>query len=356
MMCSDDRAGRGLPTVTVLIPCWREAAMIGRVVESALASEYQPEHLEILVLDGMSDDETRDIVSQLAARDSRVRMLDNPRRVIPAALNLGIAQARGNIIVRMDAHTTFPPEYIRRCVEGLLETGADNVGGPCITVPREPTLRGQAFATVLSHPFGVGNAHYKLGISQPMEVDAVPFGCMWRQKMLEIGPYDERIARSEDFGFNRKLRDRGGRMMLLPGIWSFYYARSRWRDFLRHSLSNGFWISYPLAFIAFRGSWRHYVPLCFLLALAGSAMLSLVWRPWRYLLGGIAAAYLLGVLAASVDAARRERRPGLVVLMPLVFAALHLAYGAGTLWGLVRAAVARATLRGAPAGGSARAT
>jgi glycosyltransferase involved in cell wall biosynthesis len=330
--------------------------MIRQVVESALATDYDPGRLEVLVVDGMSEDGTRQIVGELATRDSRLRLIDNPGRVIPSALNRGIAEARGEIIVRMDAHTTYPPEYVRRCVDGLMTTGADNVGGVCLIRAREPTLRAHAFATALSHPFGIGNAAYKLGVTAPTEVDAVPFGCMWRRTMVELGPYDERVARSEDFEFNRRLRARAGRLLLLPGITSYYHARSRWTDFLGHSLSNGFWISYPLAFVPFVGSWRHYVPLFFLLALALPALFALQWHWGIQVFATVAAVYILGAVAASVHAAIRERRPALVAVLPIVFGTLHLAYGAGTAWGLMCAAVRRAAdLRSARAGGSATA-
>jgi len=356
-MSGSDAPRPARPTVSVLIPCRNEADMIRDVIGSAVATEYDAEQIEVLVLDGMSGDGTREIVAELAAGDARVRLIDNPGRVIPTALNRGLAEARGEIIVRMDAHTIYPPEYIGRCVEGLLRTGADNVGGACLTRPRDGTLRAHAFATAVSHPFGIGNAAYKLGITEPLEVDAVPFGCMWRRTMLELGPYDERVARSEDFDFNRRLRARGGRLMLLPEITSYYHARSRWGEFLRHSLSNGFWISYPLAFVPFKGSWRHYVPLVFLLSLVGASLLAFR-HPWGVLLlQAVAGSYLLAALAASVHAARRERRPALTLLLPVVFATLHLAYGAATAWGLLGAAVRRAAGIGSrAAGGSARAT
>jgi succinoglycan biosynthesis protein ExoA len=355
-MSGSEAAPVAPPSVSVVIPCRNEADMIRRVVESVLATDYDRGRLEVIVVDGLSDDGTREIVAELAAADPRLRLLDNPGRVIPSALNRALGAARGEIIVRMDAHTTYPPDYVRRCVEGLVSTGADNVGGVCITRPREPTLRAHAFATALSHRFGIGNARYKLGITAPTEVDAVPFGCMWRRTMLELGPYDERVARSEDFDFNRRLRARGGRLLLLPEITSYYHARSRWGEFLRHSVSNGFWVAYPMAFVPFRGSWRHYVPLMFLLALAIPALLALRWRWALVPLAAVAGAYLLAALAAAVHAAVRERRLALAGLLPLVFPALHLAYGAGTAWGLVRVAAVRAAgLRGRRAGGSARA-
>ncbi len=338
MQSSEVAPGVSLPTVSVVIPCRREVNVIAGVLASVIATDYPHDRLEVLVVDGMSDDGTRAIVGEVAAGQPLVRLLDNPKRVIPAALNIGIALARGEIIVRMDAHTRYPPQYIRRCVEGLLATGADNVGGPCLTLPREQTLAAQAFATVLSHPFGVGNALYKLGISKPIEVDAVPFGCMWRKRMLEIGPYDERIARSEDFGFNIRLRAHGGRLVLLPDITSYYYARSRLGPFLGHTLSNGFWVSYPLAFGGFRASWRHYVPLVFVLGLTVPALLAIWWPPARWVAVAGLAAYAIAALLASVHAARREHKPALAVVLPPVFFLLHAAYGAGTAWGLICAA------------------
>jgi glycosyltransferase involved in cell wall biosynthesis len=317
--------------------------VIGAVLESLLQTDYDRNRLDVLVVDGMSDDGTREIVARVAAREPRVRMLDNPKRVIPAALNTAIALAQGEVILRMDAHTTYPPEYIRRCVEGLLQTGADNVGGPCITLPRAPTLAALAFATAVSHPFGVGNAHYKLGISRPIEVDAVPFGCMWRRRMLEIGPYDERIARSEDFGFNARLRARGGRLMLLPGITSFYHPRSRLGPFIRHSFSNGYWVSYPLAFGEFPVSWRHYVPLVFVLALVAPLLMGRVWPPAVWLAGSVAVAYTIAAVAAAIHAARRASTPALGLVMAPVFLLLHVTYGIGTAVGLARAGWHRLT-------------
>jgi succinoglycan biosynthesis protein ExoA len=323
------------PMVSVVIPCRQEAALIGEMIASVLATEYDRDRLEILVVDGMSDDGTREIVARAAAADPVVRLLDNPGRVIPSALNLGIAAARGDVIVRMDAHTTYPPDYVRRCVEGLIATGADNVGGACVTLPREQTLQARAYATVLSHPFGIGNAHYKLGVSAPLEVDAVPFGCMWRRTMLELGPYDERIARSEDFGFNARLRARGGRMLLLPGIVSYYHARSRLGPFVAHSASNGYWIAYPLAFGGLRFSLRHYVPLLFVLGLVGPALLAIRWPVALWPTAAAAGAYAVASVAAAIHAARREGSPALLAVLPPVFLLLHVTYGVGSAWGLM---------------------
>ena len=343
MLESDSLAANQLPTVSIVMPCRREAAHIQKVLQSILAGDYPADLLEILIVDGMSDDGTREIVTRFAQQHPQVALVDNPRRVIPAALNAGIRKATGRIIVRMDAHTTYAPDYVRQCVRGLIRTGADNVGGPCETVPGEPTLMGRTFATVLSHPFGVGNAHYKLGITQPLEVDAVPFGCMWRERMLEVGPYDEEIARSEDISFTARLRRMGGKVMLLPEIHSYYHARSRLGPFSRHSLSNGYWITYPLAFGVVVGSWRHYIPLVFLLSLLGPLLLAVWWPPALWLAIVSAGAYAAVAVAAGLGAARKARSVAMAFALPPAFLLLHLLYGIGTLAGLIGAGIRRLT-------------
>jgi glycosyltransferase involved in cell wall biosynthesis len=315
----------------------KKVSHIRKVLESVLATKYPRDRMEVLVVDGLSGDGTREVVTGLAATEHIVRLVDNPKRVTPAALNIGVSEAKGDIIVRMDAHTTYSSDYVERCVDALVRTGADNVGGPCVVVPSEPTLFGRAFATALSHPFGVGNARYKLGISKPTEVDVVPFGCMWRRRMLELGPFDERYARSEDLEFSARIRADGGKLVLLPAIRSYYHARSRFGAFLRHSLSNGYWVLYPLSFSRLPNRWRHYAPIVFLWTLGLPALLSVWWRPAILITALAAGAHIAVNVAASIEAAARRKDFALAIALPPAFAILHLAYGLGSTWGLLRA-------------------
>src|SRR5690348_3576399 len=169
-----------MPTVTVIVPCRNEAAFVGMCLDSIEANDFPHDRLEVLVVDGMSDDGTRDMVAQYTRRDTRIHLLDNPRRITPAALNIGIAAAKGDIIMRMDAHNAYPSNYISTLVTWLVDTGADNVGGAWITRPANTTRRARAIAAALAHPFGVGNAHFRLGVREPRWVDTVPFGCYRR--------------------------------------------------------------------------------------------------------------------------------------------------------------------------------
>ena len=166
--------------VSVIIPCYRERDFIGGCLDSVLAFELPPYvTIEVLVADGMSSDGTRDIVAAVAARDPRVRLLDNPGRTAPAALNLAIAQAHGDYILRLDAHSVYPPDYLRKCLETARRTGADNVGGLFLTEARGAGYAAAMVQALTTHWFGVGNAGYRTGVAEG-PADTVPYGCFKR--------------------------------------------------------------------------------------------------------------------------------------------------------------------------------
>ena len=322
------------PTVSIVIPCRREARHIRSMLESVLQTTYPGDRLEILLVDGMSEDGTREIAHAIARTSPFLRLLDNPSGTIPAGLNIGVREARGDIVIRMDAHTTYPPEYISGCVKGLIETGADCVGGSWVIIPTDSTPVGHAIAAALAHPFGVGNAHYRFGSPEPLETDAVPFGCMWRERMLDLGPYDERFARSEDIEFTARLRALGGRIVLLPSVRSFYHARSSATAFARHNLSNGFWAIFPIAFGPLPMQMRHKIPLLFILCLTLPALASLWWKPFGLLSLGLATLYVIATLGVTVAIAARLRSFTMLLTLPLAFALLHVPYGIGSAAGL----------------------
>jgi GT2 family glycosyltransferase len=325
-----------LPRVSIIIPCRREARHIRGVLEAVLRTTYPMDRLEILLVDGMSNDGTREVITKIAETHQSIRLLDNPKKIIPAALNIGILQASGEIVVRMDAHTIYPPDYVEQCVRGLQQTGADSVGGATTVIPTDPTIVGRAIALALSHRFGVGNALHRLAPVEPTETDTVPFGSFWRSRLIDLGLYDERFARSEDMEFNARLRAAGGRIVLLPEIKSFYYARSGLREFARHSLSNGFWALFPIAFGPLPMRPRHVIPLCFVLGLVLPAAGSLWWPHFSLVSMTLAGAYLTANLWVSAAQAIRNRSWGLMLVLPLVFAALHVLYGLGSAVGLAR--------------------
>jgi glycosyltransferase involved in cell wall biosynthesis len=213
------------PMVSVMIPCLNEEGYIAGCLDSILASDYPKDRLEILVADGRSSDRTREIVAPYVTRHASVTLLDNPAGTTPAALNVAVRAASGDVIIRMDAHVTYPPEYIRRLVRGLEESGADNVGGVLETVPAEDTAVARAIAIGMSHRFGVGNSHFRVGSTKAREVDTVAFGCFRRDVFVRAGLFDEELIRNQDDEFNFRLISRGGRVLLLPEVSCRYFAR-----------------------------------------------------------------------------------------------------------------------------------
>jgi len=178
------------PLVTAVIPCRNEARYIGPCLDSLIRCDYPKERLEVLVCDGLSEDGTRDVVAGYAARHSFIRLVDNPRRITPCAMNAGIREAHGDVIMPMGAHAVYSASYISRLVAALEETGADNVGGVLVTLPANETALARALAVGLSHPFGVGNSYFRIGAAERRLVDTVPFGCYRRAVFDRIGVFE----------------------------------------------------------------------------------------------------------------------------------------------------------------------
>ena len=323
----------GRPRVSIVMPCRNEAAYIGPCLESVLATDYPLDRVEVLVADGRSDDGTREIVERCAARNPCVRLLDNPARITPAALNTAIRIATGDVIIRMDAHGIYPRDYVSRLVDALQETGADNVGGVVVTLPADDTPVARAIAVAFSHPLGVGNAYFRIGVAGPRWVDTVPFGCFRRELFERVGMFDEDMVRNQDDEFNLRVIGRGGRILLLPDVVSRYYARRSLGAVARMFYQYGYFK--PLVVRkAERIMTRQLVPPLFVLSLVATAVLG-IWMP----LARAALATIAGTYAALVltGAALTIRKHGFRCAAALagVFAIMHVCYGVGYLRGIL---------------------
>jgi succinoglycan biosynthesis protein ExoA len=330
------------PFVSVIVPCRDESDYLGACLDSILDCGYPRDRMEVLVADGMSRDGTRELARHYAARDARVRCIDNPLQITPAALNRALEQARGDVIVRLDAHSTVAPGYIARAVECLESSGAWNVGGVMHTVTRDRGPFAEPIRLALASRFGVGNSHFRTGAHwkgcEPLWVDTVFGGCWPREVFRCIGGFNERLERSQDIEFNLRLRRAGGKILLTSGMEIRYYARATLASFIRHNWTNGVWAVLPFAYA--RGipvRWRHLVPLALVGALGLALSLALLVSPkLPWLPALVLAPYLAASLAVSLMLAWKKRRPSLSVLLPVAFASLHFPYGVGSLWGALR--------------------
>jgi glycosyltransferase involved in cell wall biosynthesis len=318
------------PRVSVIVPCRDEEQYIAQCLDGVLAADYPADRLEVLVADGRSDDRTRYIVQGYADRDPRIRLLDNPRRITPAALNVAIRAASGDVVVRMDAHAVFPPPYVRQLVEALDESGAAIVGGSIETVPANEGPVAAAIAIAMRHPFGVGNSSFRVGTGRRRAVDHVPFFCCRRDVFDRFGFFDEELVRNQDGEFSARVIRGGGRVLLVPEAQARYFARASLAKLARMFYQYGYYKVLTAVKVRRIMTARQLVPPAFLLALLGSALAAL-WLP----AGALAFAGLTGVYAAAVCTAAwlaaRGQPLRCAVLLVVAFPLMHFSYGFGQL-------------------------
>lgn len=211
--------------VSIIVPTYNEEKHIATLIECLLAQDYPQDQLEILIADGRSTDQTREIIEGYCKKHNNIRLLDNPEKFVPTALNRCIEASKGEIIVRMDAHSGYPHHYVSTLVKSMRELNAENVGGVWITEPGADTAEAHAIALATSDAFGIGNASYRLGADIVTEADTVPYGCFPRNLFERIGMFDTDMLRNQDDEFNGRIIKNGGKIYLIPDLHIRYYAR-----------------------------------------------------------------------------------------------------------------------------------
>jgi len=325
------------PRCSIIIPCRNEEKFIGKCIDSVIVNDYPEDRLEVLVVDGMSEDGTKEIVARYGGQYPFIRLLDNPKKITPCAFNMGIKHAKGDIVMIMSAHAAYEKGYISKCVRYLKEYNADNVGGIMITLPRDNTFIGRAIVNVLSHPFGVGNSIFRTGSKEPKWVDTVFGGCYKKEVFDKIGLFNENLESTQDMDFNLRLKRAGGKTLLIPDAIVYYYARSSFKAFCKNNFRNGIWAIYPFKFVSHMPvSWRHLVPLVFVLSLISSVILLFFFPIFLWVFLFIGSSYFLVNIFSSNKIAIKEKDPRFLFLMPLIFATFHIGYGLGSTWGAIK--------------------
>lgn len=321
------------PFITIIMPIRNEADFIERAIRSVLDNDYPAEKMEILVVDGMSDDGTRDIVDNLSKQDNRIRMLDNPRRITPAAMNIGINAAQGDLFIRIDGHVEIPADFISKSIRCLNEHPEAWVAGGHIKTVAD-SFAGKAIAAAMQSPIGVGNSRFRLGDYEGW-VDTLAFGAHHKWIVDKIGYFDEELVRNQDDEFNMRIILAGGKIWMSKAIQSTYFSRSSLYKLWKQYFQYGFWRIRTLQKHKRPASFRQLVPLLFVLSLLLSGLAGFLWKPLWILLTIEAALYLLGLAIGTLDVGCKSGWQ-YAPLAPVVFAILHFAYGLGSLWGVVR--------------------
>ena len=331
---------KGLPSVAAIMPCRNEIKYIDAAVTSVLEFDYPRERLSLTVVDGMSDDGTRTRLDAIAACEPRVSILDNPDLLPSHALNRAIEATDAEVILRLDAHSVYPADYARSCVDVLLETGAWNVGGIVITHPAAKTPVAEAIAFAMAHPFGVGTSSFRIGAEGRKRVETVPFGCWRREVLRELGGFATDIPYAEDDELNARIVARGGDVVLDPTIKVAYIARDTLRALALQMFRYGRYKPVSGRRLGRVTTWRQTVPPAFVAAIGISALTAVLWPPM-----GIIGVALLAIhlFAGCLVAARATCNLGLAAALrlPVVFFSMHAAYGAGYLRGLASLLIER---------------
>jgi succinoglycan biosynthesis protein ExoA len=305
-----------------------EAGHLTRCIDAILAQDYPADRFEVIVVDGDSEDRSLEV---LRAYEGRVRVLHNPGRIVPTAMNIGIRAAQGGIVARIDAHTVIEPDYIRSGVETLERSGADNVGGPMHAIGGGPFA--DAVALAMSSRFGIG-AYFHFA-TQDRDVDTVYMGMYRRTAFERVGLFDEELVRNQDDELNYRLRKHGGRIFLTTRMRSHYQNRQSLKTLARQFFQYGVWKVRVLQKHPRQMSVRHFVPPVFVAVVLTTGLLA----PWvsgaRLLCAGVLGAYIVALTAAAAAVATRhgwKRFPRLLS----AFAVMHLGWGLGFLVGVVR--------------------
>ncbi len=322
--------------VSVICPTFNEEKYIKSCIESILAQDYPKDDLEVIFVDGMSTDNTRSIISSYQSQYHFIKLIDNPHRIVPHAMNTGIKNAKGQIIIRIDAHTLYQPDYFSVLSERLLELDADNVGVVCKTDVLNKTPKTLAIKEVLSNKIGVGNSMFRIGIDEVQEVDTVPFGCWKREVFDKYGLYDVRLVRNQDIELNKRIKRGGGKIFIVPDTYCTYLARETFRALSKNNYANGKWNILTVFYTHNLGSLsiRHFIPLLFVLALTTPLLLALVYSPLVFVSLLALTLYIVVIGGVSVKVALKKKLNPLLLIA--AFICLHISYGCGSLVAILK--------------------
>lgn len=324
-----------MKTVSVIVPCRNERGFIAAFCDSLFAQQLPAGwQLQAVIADGQSDDGTAEWLRERAAQDPRLKVIANGGRIVSTGLNRALSIAEGEIIVRMDVHSVYAPDYVAECIAALQRTGADNVGGPWVAVGEGAMQK--AICAVFQSRWISGGARSRL-LDYEGEADTVYLGAWPRDSFERFGGFDEDLVRNQDDEHNLRIVKGGGKVWQSARIRSQYSPRAQLGALRRQYLQYGYWKPFVMKKHGQPASLRHLVPGLFVLALLGSLLL-LPWSAWP--LGGLLAAYGLVLLLATASLAGQ----GVAVLLraPAVIATYHLAYGLGSVLGWID------VLRGVP--------
>lgn len=319
--------------ISIICPIYNEEKYIDSCINSILQQDYSKDDLEVLFVDGMSTDKTREIISGYSSKYPFIKVLNNPLRIVPPAMNIGICAAKGDVIIRLDAHAIYPERYISELVSNLKKLSADNVGGVCRTLPVNNTIICRSIAIALSSSFGMGNSYFRVGATEVRKVDTVPFGCFRRSLFDKIGLFDEELVRNQDDEFNGRIIKNGGTIYLLPHLIIDYYARDTVRKVSKMFYQYGMFKPLVNKKLGSPATVRQFFPMLFVAGCILGGILSFFSNVLFNIYLSVLIVYLL---LAVIFSLKDGRNILLVPALVYTYFTIHVSYGWGYWVGIFK--------------------
>lgn len=323
------------PLVSVIIPCRNEERTIHLVLEALFQQSFPLQDMEVVIADGLSTDGTRRSIHAFSETHPEliIRLVDNPKQIIPTGLNTAIKASKGELIVRMDAHSLPNSDYIQRCYNAHQENKAENVGGVWKISPQNDSWESRSIAAAAANPFAVGDAHYRF-TEKAAYVDTVPYGSYKRELFDDIGYFDESLLANEDYEFNTRIHQSGGRIWLDPDIQCTYFARANFLSLAKQYWGYGFWKAQMLKRYPETLRWRQALPPLFVLGVIALVLVGFFWHPAWLVLAAVFGLYLLLQLIPAIQISLKGG--DILLSLGVVFATLvmHFSWGTALIVGL----------------------
>lgn len=320
--------------VAIVIPTLNEERFISRCLDSIIKQTFKFEKMDVMIIDGGSNDKTKDIVAKYQKSHQNIRFLENKKKIQSVAFNIGFKKSTAPYIIRLDAHAEYDSKYISLCIENLKQDEKrGNVGGRCNILPFNQSLWAQTNAILNHSRFGIGGAAFRVS-NEAHNTDSVPFGAFPRKIIEKIGGMREDLPRGEDNEYNSRIRKAGYKIFFDPNIISSYFARPTLGASCKQMYANGNSIGYLYYIDREAIGIRHLVPLLFVVSGLFSIIISVLWSPFCYVFCGGLALYLIADAMASIMGAKDNVKCTLPLF--ILFFCVHVSYGIGTIAGLIK--------------------
>jgi len=322
--------------VSVIVPCYNEEKNIGNLLEALNHQTYPRESIEIIIIDGLSTDQTLNVINNAIEKYNKlsIKVITNSQKNIPSALNIGIRNSSGDIIIRMDAHSIPDSNYIKLCVEDLNNNMGSNVGGRWIIIPGSDSKIGKCISQAASHPFGVGDAKYRYS-SESGYVDTVPYGAFYRTLVDEIGYFNEHLLANEDYEFNVRIRNSGKKIYFDPRIKTQYIARDTIMSLSKQYWRYGYWKFRMLRKYPDTLRWRQAIPPIFVAGIILLILMAIFIPIARILLSIITLMYVLILFIGTLSVVDIKKESLCLFGTPIAIIAMHFSWGLGFLYSFV---------------------